>query len=360
MRIAFLTPGYGHSAGVLGRHVQALASATAHAGAQVEVLLYAGHGDYLPADEEGISVRRFPSWIPAHDYALSGQLWSYLRHHGGDFDLVHAHGQRMLPALLLTEGEARHVIFTPHYYASAQPHLRNLVQGRRHRLDHRVLSGAERVLCISKSEALQVRRYAPNATVRIVPNGFDAASIAGAEPFRVKRRMILTVDRLTRWAGIHRVISALPALGPNYAVVVAGNGRGRGMLEAHADYLQVADQVRFLGAVSDEVLHRWLRTASVIATLKEESLWGGTLLTAACAGVPIIASDIPANREAIALTSRDGIEFVSRRASPFAIADAVRRLAAPGTASRADLVPSWENVGARTFSIYAELLRHEH
>jgi hypothetical protein len=56
------------------------------------------------------------------------------------------------------------------------------------------------------------------------------------------------------------------------------------MLEAHADYLQVADQVRFLGAVSDEVLHRWLRTASVIATLKEESLWGGTLLTAACAG----------------------------------------------------------------------------
>ena len=76
--------------------------------------------------------------------------------------------------------------------------------------------------------------------------------------------------------------------------------------------------------------------------------------------VPIIASDIPANREAVALTSRVEIEFVSRRASPFAIADAVRRLAAPGTASRADLVPSWENVGARTVSIYAELLRHEH
>jgi Glycosyl transferases group 1 len=83
------------------------------------------------------------------------------------------------------------------------------------------------------------------------------------------------------------------------------------MLEAHADYLQVADQVRFLGAVSDEVLHRWLRTASVIATLKEASLWGGTLLTAVCAGVPIIASDIPANREAVALTIRVGIEFVS-------------------------------------------------
>src|SRR5450755_4602548 len=206
-----------------------------------------------------------------------------------------------------------------------------------------------------------VRPSPAQVLVRIVipARGFDRATIAGARPFTARQRVILTVDRLTRWAGIHRIISALPALGPSYAVVVAGTGRGRGMLEAHADYLQVADQVRFLGAVSDEVLHRWLRTASVIATLKEESLWGGTLLTAACARVPIIASDIPANREAAAQTSRDGIEFVSRRASPFAIADAVRRLTAPGTGPRAEVVPSWENVGERTVSIYAELLRHE-
>jgi hypothetical protein len=79
----------------------------------------------------------------------SRAMWSYLRHHGGDFDLVHAHGQRMLPALLLTEGEARHVIFTPQYYASAQPHLRNLARAGVTASTIALLFGAERVLSAS-------------------------------------------------------------------------------------------------------------------------------------------------------------------------------------------------------------------
>jgi glycosyltransferase involved in cell wall biosynthesis len=154
----------------------------------------------------------------------SRAMWSYLRHHGGDFDLD---GQRMLPTLLLTGGGGAPRDLHPAVLRLRPAALAQPGQGRRHRLDHRVAVRRRAcALCISKSEGLQVRRYAPNAAVRIVPNGFDAASIAGAEPFRVKRRMILTVDRLTRWAGIHRVISALPAPGPNYAVVVAGNGRG--------------------------------------------------------------------------------------------------------------------------------------
>ena len=120
-----------------------------------------------------------------------------------------------------------------------------------------------------------VRPSPAQVLVRIVitARGFDRATIAGARPFTARQRVILTVDRLTRWAGIHRIISALPALGPAYTVIVAGRGRGRGrgMLEAHADYLQVADQVRFLGAVSDQALNPWLRTASVVATLKRRA-----------------------------------------------------------------------------------------
>ena len=80
------------------------------------------------------------------------------------------------------------------------------------------------------------------------------------------------------------------------------------------------------------------------------------MLSAACAGVPIVASDIPANREAAAQAGHHGICFVSRRASPFAIADAVKRLSGPGHCSRADLVPTWQSVGEQTVSIYDEVL----
>jgi glycosyltransferase involved in cell wall biosynthesis len=155
---------------------------------------------------------------------------------------------------------------------------------------------------------------------------------------------------------MHRIISALPGLSPQHRLVVIGRGHARGALQAHADYLGVRDRVEFLGAVDDLVLHRWMRTASVLVTLKEESLWGGTLLLAACAGTPVVASDIPANREAAALIGRDGVRFVSRRASPFAVADAIREQALAGSRPHPTLVPTWEQMAESTVGSYHELL----
>jgi glycosyltransferase involved in cell wall biosynthesis len=359
VKVALLTSAYGADDGVVGIHVQGLARAIARAGGTADVLLHAPNHVHLPPEERGVSITRFPSWIPGNEYAISRRLWSYLREHSNDFDVIHVHGESVVPPLLVAGSAARHVIFTPHLYASPQPHLRQMIQRRDRRVGRQVLAQADRVLCVSESEATQVKRYAPNAQVRIVPQTFDADAIAAARPFAIDGKIILTVDRLTRWAGIHRVISALPALDPSYRLVVAGQGRGRKMLEAHADYLGVFDRVRFVGAVSDAVLYRWLRTASVVASLKEESLWPGTLLMAACAGVRIVASDIAVNREAAALIGgEDGIAFVSRRASPLVIADAVSELAQAETLPSAPLMPRAEDTTELTVAIYRELVEH--
>lgn len=167
--------------------------------------------------------------------------------------------------------------------------------------------------------------------------------------------MILAVDRLTRWAGIHRIISALPALPERYTLAIAGRGRARAMLEAHADYLRVANRVRFLGAISDAKLHRWLRTAAAVVSLKEESFWGGTVLKALCADAPVVVSDIAAFREAAALTGGDGIRFLSRRASPFALAEAIESVSSTRARVSDDLLPTWRSVAERTISIYEEV-----
>jgi glycosyltransferase involved in cell wall biosynthesis len=356
MRVALLTPGYGPAHGILGRHVQELAAAAAREGNSVEVLLHAPpHSKVAPATD-GISITRFPPLIPGSENALSGALWAHLRDRSADFDILHAHGEATLPALLAAHDVPRRTIFSPHWYASSQTRLRRLAQGRFYRLDGRVLRSADRVLCVSHSEALQVRRHVPEASVEIVPNGFDTESIVHARAFPIQPRVILSVDRLTRWAGIQRIISALMALPPSYRLVVVGHGRGRGVLEAHADYLGVADRVRFVGGVSDAVLYRWVRTASVLATLKEESLWGGTLLTAICAGTPAVASDIAANREAAVTCDHHGVGFVSRRASPFAVAEAVRQLAGAASRPCAGRVPTWEDTAQRTISIYRDVL----
>lgn len=361
MRVGLLTPGYGERRGTPGQYVGALARGAAQAGMSVKLLENAAG-------------------------------WRYLWEQAEEFDVVHAHGEATLPALFAVRDTLRHLVITPHWYAAPQTSLRRMVQGRVHRLDGPLLARAERVLCVSEAEALQVRRHAPSARVEIVPNGFDTDSIAHARPFDldsvadaqpfghgsiadaqpfgtdsiaharpfpVQPRVILSVDRLTRWAGIQRVISALLALPSSYRLVVVGSGRAQGQLEAHADYLRVADRVRFLGAVDDAELYRWMRTASVVATLKEESLWSATVLTALCAGTPVVASDIAANREAAELTGGEGIGFVSRRASPFAIAEAIGQLADAGSPRRGALVPTWEDTATQVVSLYRELVRHE-
>lgn len=341
MRVALLSPAYRSDTGVVGRDVQALARAIENAGSTVELVRY------------GPRLSRRPGG--GSECTLTTQLPLYLRRHAADYDIVHAHGEGIIPLLLLASGPLPHFVFTPDYYASAQTHLRRISQGRHHRMDGPVLSAAERVLCVSRIEALQVRRYAPRARATVIPNGFDAAEIAEARPFDVTGQVIVSVDRLTRWAGIHRVISALPALPETYSLVVVGRGYSRGMLEAHADYLGVADRVRFVGAVGDQELYRWLRSAAVVATLKEESLWGGTLLAAACAGAPIVASDIAANREAALLADRDGISFVSRRASPFVLAEAVLELVEGRRHSTTSHLPSWSDVAEQTMAVYREV-----
>src|SRR5579864_1217417 len=298
---------------MVGLHVEALACAVARAGGRADVLVHGERAGPLRG-QPGVRVTHFPQPFAGLTHPISPQLIEQLRTRSAGTDLLHVHGRRMLAVLHAAHPAAPGLVFTPHYYASPPSELRRLVQGRDHRRDREFLAQADLVICVSHSEALNVERSAPGARTLVIPNGVDAQAIASARPLPVDGRLVLTVDRLTRLTGIHRIISALPALPPTYRLAVVGRGRWRNTLEAHSEYLRVADRVRFLGWVDDPELHRWLRSASVVVTLKEESLWGGMLLVAACAGTPVVASDVPANREAALLAGREGIRFVSRRA----------------------------------------------
>jgi glycosyltransferase involved in cell wall biosynthesis len=57
--------------------------------------------------------------------------------------------------------------------------------------------------------------------------------------------------------------------------------------------------VRFTGAVSDEELRHWWASASLYATASSQEAFGIGLAEALVAGLPVVASDIPAHREVI-------------------------------------------------------------
>lgn len=117
---------------------------------------------------------------------------------------------------------------------------------------------------------------------------------------------ILFVGRLVEKKGLRHLINAMPMIvseRPTAYLSIAGFGPEEATLRAQVARLQLEGRVRFLGAVTQEMLPAFYRRAALfIAPFVEagngdqEGL-GLVMLEAAGCGCPVLASDLPATRE---------------------------------------------------------------
>jgi glycosyltransferase involved in cell wall biosynthesis len=237
--------------------------------------------------------------------------------------------------------------------------LRRLARHPYRQLARRAITSVDLAVCASRAEATELRATVPSLRDRIevVPPGADIAAIQAAEPLPKLLTTIVTLGPLERGKRIDRVISTLPDLGPGYQLIVIGRGPERRSLAAHAANLGVTQQVGFVGPVEDETLFRWLRTADVVVNMSDESMSGGSLLEAACAGSPIVASDIAAHLEVAGRLDTAAVHIVSSQSSPLMLADEIR-LALGGSDPNGSTPPvvSWADAADQTVGHYRELL----
>jgi phosphatidyl-myo-inositol alpha-mannosyltransferase len=161
---------------------------------------------------------------------------------------------------------------------------------------------------------------------RVVPNGLDVASFAGAKPADLgPGRRILFVGRLHRRKGFPVAVEAFRLLADRYAdigLVVAGDGEER----ASVDRLTppVRARVTMLGAVPHEQLPRYFAACDLLVapSLGGES-FGYVLLEAMAAGLPVVASQIPGYDEVV-IDGREG--FLVPPGDPQAVADAAAKV----------------------------------
>jgi glycosyltransferase involved in cell wall biosynthesis len=360
VRIAFITPTYGARGGGAGRLIQQLARHIERGGDSIEVVLHT-MPETAFADEarrDGIVVQPFRPRINGVDYALSAELRAFLRRAAASFDLIHVHGYRSLPALPALRGSRRPLVFSPHYHGVPVTRLRRVARQPYRQLARRAVAVANMAVCISHAEASALETSVPQLKhrIRVVPAGADASAIHAAEPYQVSRTTIVSVGPIERGKRLDRVISTLPDLGPEYELVIIGEGPERRPLAMHAHELGVAPQVRFAGALDDGELFRWLRSAHVVVSMADEAMSGATLLEAACAGVPVIASDIPAHLEAAARLPDGAVRLVSSQASPLVVADEIKAAVERGPGGLRPSVMSWDEVAAQTTALYRELV----
>lgn len=234
-------------------------------------------------------------------------------------------------------------------------------------LGPRALRAARAVIALSPAAAGSARLLQPHrAKTTVIPNGVDAA--AGFQGTRLEARRrhgvppgaqaVAFVGSLTPIKGPDVLLEAWARVArPGRVLLVAGDGPERARLEAQAARLGVAGSVRFLGFVP-ATRSGVLAAADVLALPSRSESFPLTLLEAGLAGVPIVASRIPA-LEGLVEDGRTALLVPPE--DPAALAAALERLLGDEPLARglADaglrwaLGHRWEDVAART----EELLR---
>lgn len=143
--------------------------------------------------------------------------------------------------------------------------------------------------------------------VHVIHPGTDAQRFSpGPKPAELARelgvegrKVVLSVGRLSVRKGQDRTIEAWPdvlAKQPDAVYLVAGTGENDATLRSLAERKGVADRVRFLGAITDEMLPDLYRLADVFIMASRQlpdshdvEGFGIVFLEAAATGVPVVA-----------------------------------------------------------------------
>lgn len=355
MRIALVASSFLPEPGRLERRVDHLARGLAQRGAEVEILAQ-GRGQSGFERLDAVTIRRFPVTAGPLRFAVSPRLRERLRLMSHEFDIVDVHTRQAPLALAVASARVRRLVLTP--CASIDGFL-----GRPHARETRaVMAASAHIVCRSEMERDLLCETVPRAARRtlVVPDGIDLTALRSAQPFAVTGTVVLAIDRLDRATGVGPAIAAMASLGPEFRLVVVGDGPARHRLSAFAADLRVSSRVQFVGAVSDDVLHRWLRTARVVVALAAERSSGSMVAEACAAEVSVVASDLPVHRRAAQRVGGGTVIFLPPRGSPLDVADAIEEAARlrvlPNPALRESSAPSWESVVDATWELYRQML----
>jgi glycosyltransferase involved in cell wall biosynthesis len=282
------------------------AAALAEKGAEVTVITQVPRGAGLAPREvhDGYTVERH--YLPFGDTfdvpapAAASAAWR-----PGRFDVVWAHSYHTPLAWLAAERAKAPVVLTPHYHGGGHTRIRQALHRPYRPVGRRLLAASRRIVVDTDAEAGLVLRDFPRQVHRdkitVVPLAV-ADPVRGRQPYPGESPVVLTVARQEPYKRTDLLIRAVVELrnrGVPARLVVVGDGSAMAACRALATRLRGEDVVTFAGQVDEDTLGRWWASASLYATASLKEAFGIGLAEALVAGLPVVASAIPAHREVI-------------------------------------------------------------
>ncbi|HEY0780018.1 MAG TPA: glycosyltransferase [Gemmatirosa sp.] len=278
--------------------------------------------------------------------ALRARLREAFRVH--DVRLVHANVTAVLPVVIPVARSARLPVVS---------HLHLPVTDEYERL-HELVHQADVAVGVAQHVIEPLRHDGVReGRLRVVYNAVDTARLRQGETLNLRATLGIPADALVAvsiGSLIHRkahdvtlrALAAARARGLDLYLLLCGDGEDATKLDALAGTLDVAPYVRFLGYRTD--VGAIVRdTADIFITSAREETLGLNVLEAQWLGAPVIASDIPAHREALAA---DVSGLLVKVDDPEALARAIAEIAA-APERRAALGAAGPRVVAERFSM---------
>ncbi len=362
MRIVFVCPGTlrKNSAGV-EQSVYYLAKFMQAKGHEVEVFCVPHAQPEGKVTYDGLSITEFPGFSPNNAFFFSWELFDAITnsHH----DIIHAYGYNSFPAVmaLLAKKNNEKYIMTGASSVSSSP-LRRMLHPLLNAYYHAMGNKIDKLICVSDYERelftekinIDSKKYVQ------IPNGIDVKRFSSAKKNRA-RHMILTVARLVKQKGVHRLIAALPHVlkkYPDAVLHIVGDGVERANLENQARELSVQKSVVFHGHIQFEDFDKLIdlySKAHVFSLMADSESQGLVYGMAAATKTPIVATHSSAMKDLVKAGAAVGVENPDDARE---IAKAIEQ-AFEAPIPKIDLdkvIWSWDRIGNEVLRVYEELI----
>jgi glycosyltransferase involved in cell wall biosynthesis/GT2 family glycosyltransferase len=358
LRLLMVAARYLPQVGGTETHVYEVGRRLARAGVEVTVLTTQGDGG-LPAEEwtEGVRVRRVRAWPRGRDYYLAPAVIREIA--AGTWDVVHCQGSHTLvaPLAMLAAWWQKIPYVVTFHSGGHSSRVRNALRVLQWMLLRPLLARAERLIGVSTFEAewFRTRLRLPRQRFVVIPNGGHLPRVpAPAAQDTADGTLVVSVGRLERYKGHHRVIEALPHVleqRPDVRLRIVGTGPYEAALRLRAQRLGVAERVEIgpIPAGDRLAMASVLSRAALVTLLSEYESQGIAAMEALTLRRPVLVADSSGLHE---LAARGLVRAIPLGSSAQEVATAMLGLLRQPPEPRDIELPGWDGCASSLLELY--------
>ena len=270
------------------------------------------------------------AWTKKAATMIAPKMVTWLRKHKDEYDIIHVHHPDPMACLALRlSGYKGRVILHWHSDILKQKTLLKFYAPLQRWLIRRADSiiGTTPVYLKESPYLQEVQDKTVAVPIGIEPVTFNEELAQHWKDRYPGKKLVLSIGRLVPYKGYPYLISAARQLGPDYQVLIVGDGPIRESLENDIRINGVEGIVKLLGYVEDNEAHALLAACDVfvLSSVMKTEAFGIVQIEAMSLGKPVIATKIP--ESGVSWVNADGVSGLNvpvRDAT--ALAEAIRRI----------------------------------